>query len=146
MNFGHGIFNARNPFYPWDRPLFHEVLSGGNLSGPLNKRASFTLDLETRETSTKTVINATVVDGGMNVLPFGQAVGSPQLRTSISPRLDYQWNQSNTLVGRYSNTRITRSNAGIGDLSLLSRAYNTSETEHVGQLTETAVLTSRVIN
>ncbi|MBI2832892.1 MAG: carboxypeptidase regulatory-like domain-containing protein [Acidobacteria bacterium] len=146
LNFGHGSLNSRNPFYAWDRPLFQEALSGGNLSGPLNKRASFTLDLEARETSTKTVINATVLDAGMNVLPFRQAVGSPQLRTSVSPRLDYQWNPNNTLVVRYSNTRITRSNAGIGDLSLLSRTYNTSETEHVVQLTETAVLGPRVIN
>jgi len=146
FNFGHGIFNSRNPFYASNRPIFHEWLSGGNLSGPLSKRASFTLDLETREIHTGAPINATVLDSAMNIVPLLRAVDSPQRRTSMSSRLDYQWNQNNTLVGRYTNTRIGRHNVGIGDLSLPLRAYKTVETEHVVQLTETAVLSSRMIN
>lgn len=146
FNHGNGLFNTRNPFYLSDRPLFLEELYGGNLSGPLSKRASFTLDLEARDIRTKAVINATVLDSAMNLTPLRQAVDSPQRRMSMSPRLDYQWTQNNTLVARYSNTRVGRHNVGIGDLSLPSRAYDASDTEHVVQLTETAVLGSRMFN
>lgn len=146
FNFGNSHFNARNPFYPTYRPRFLESFYGGNLSGRLSKRASFTVDLDTREIDTNVVINATVLDAALNITPLRQAVNSPQRRTSVSPRLDYQWNQSNTLVGRYANTRIGRDEVGIGELSLPGRAYSTSETEHVVQLTETAVLSSQTIN
>jgi hypothetical protein len=146
FNFGQGIFNARNPFFPSDHPLFWEVFSGGNLSGPLTKRASFVVDLETREINTAAVISATVLDGNLDIIPLRQTVDSPQHRASASTRLDYQLKQNHTLVGRYTNTRIGRDNAGIGELSLPLRAYSTSETEHVVQLTETAVLSSQAIN
>ena len=145
LNFGQGVFNARNPFYPSDHPLFLELFSGGNLSGPLTKRASFTVDLETREISTAAVINATVLDGNLDILPLRQTVDSPQRRASVSTRLDSQLNQNHTLVGRYTNTRIGRDNAGIGELSLPLRAYSTSEIEHLVQLTETAVLSSHAV-
>jgi hypothetical protein len=146
FNFGHGMFNARNPFYPSDRPLFRESFSGGNLGGPLSKRASFTVDVETRQINTAAVINAMVLDANLDIMPLRQTVDSPQHRASMSSRLDYQLNQNHTLVGRYTNTRIGRDNAGIGELSLPLRAYSTSETEHVVQLTETAVLSSQTIN
>lgn len=146
LNFGHGIFNTRNPFYPSDHPLFRESFSGGNLGGPLSKRASFAVDLETRQINTAAVINATVLDADLDMMALRQLVDSPQRRVSVSPRLDYQVNQNTTLAGRYTNTRIGRDNAGIGELSLPLRAYSTSETEHVVQLTETAVLSSQAIN
>ncbi len=146
FNFGNGIFNARNPFYPMGRPLFRESFYGGNLGGPLSKRASFTVDLETRELDTKAVINATVLDAALNITPLREAVNRPQRRTTITPRLDYQLSQNNTLVGRYTSTRIGGDRVGIGELSLPVRAYSTSETEHMVQLTETAVLNSQTIN
>lgn len=146
FNFGHGMFNARNPFYPSDRPLFREWFSGGNLGGPLTKRASFSVDVESREINTAAVINATVLDPNLEITPVRQTVDSPQHRASVSTRLDYQVNQNNTLVGRYTNTRIGRHNAGVGELSLRLRAYNTSDTEHLIQLTDTAVLSTQAIN
>ncbi|MBI3940950.1 MAG: TonB-dependent receptor, partial [Acidobacteria bacterium] len=146
FSFGDGDFNSRNPFYVFNRPVFQERLFGGKLSGPLNKRASFSADMERRELDTKAVINATVLDPALNVTPLSQEVVTPQRRMSIGFRLDYQWSQNHTLVGRYVTTRVGRRNVGIGDLSLRARAYNTSETDHVLQLTETAVVSSRAIN
>lgn len=146
FNFGDSHFNARNPFYASRRPAFQERFFGGRLSGPLNKRASFSVDLERRELDTKAVVSATVLDAALNITPLSQEVLTPQGRMSMSFRLDYQWSQDHTLVGRYTNTHVGRKNTGIGDFSLLSRAYNTSETEHLLQLTETAVVSSRVIN
>lgn len=146
FNFGHAIFNSRNPFYPSDRPLIWERFYGGNFSGPLHKRASFSVDLERREIDTKAVINATLLDSALNLTPLSRAIGTPQSRLSVGPRLDYQWSPNHTLVGRYTHTRTGRDNAGIGELSLPERAYDTLETEHGFQLTETAVLGSRLIN
>ncbi|MGH8459199.1 MAG: TonB-dependent receptor, partial [Nevskiales bacterium] len=146
FNFGHGSFNARNPFYASERPLFQERLFGGKLSGPINKRTSFTVDLERQEVDAKALINATILDSALNATPLRDEVATPQRRISFSPRLDYQWNENHTLAGRYMITRMGRDNVGVGDLSLLSRAYNTSETEHLLQLTETAVVSTRAIN
>jgi hypothetical protein len=79
-------------------------------------------------------------------VPFAQVLLAPQRRTTFSPRLDYQLNQNNTLVARYSYQRSSRENSGVGDLSLPTRAFDTSNTQHTLQLTETAVINQRVIN
>ena len=146
FNFGHGVFNTRNPFYPLDRPIFWERFQGGNLSGPLSKRASFSVDVETRQINTAATVNATVLDAHLDTMALRQIVDSPQYRASVTPRLDYQLNPNHTLVARYTSTRIGRDNVGTGEFSLPVRAYSTSESEHVIQLTETAVLSSQTIN
>jgi hypothetical protein len=145
FNFTDGVLNARNP-YAENRPPSQTRLFGGNLSGPISKRSSFFADFERREIDDNSVINATILDPALDVVPFSEAVATPQRRTVFTPRVDYQLNTNNTLVARYSYTRMERENAGIGEFSLLSRAYDTSQTEHLLQLTETAVLNARAIN
>jgi len=145
FSFGDSIFNSRNPFAP-NRAPFQERLYGGNLSGPLNKRASFFVDLERREIDDNAVINATILDTALNPAAFSRAVVTPNRRTSVSPRLDYQLNQNNTLVMRYMYTQIGQENAGVGNFSLPERAYSTGETEHSIQVTETAVLGPKAVN
>ena len=48
---------------------------------------------------------------------------APQNRLRISPRIDYQLSQNNTLTVRYGYTRNDLQDQGVGNLSLLSRAY-----------------------
>src|SRR5437588_5783233 len=49
-------------------------------------------------------------------------------------------------MARYTFFRSTLQNAGVGNFSLRSRAFNSSNTEQTAQLSETAVLNERVIN
>ncbi|MDT4896942.1 MAG: hypothetical protein QOH25_2019 [Acidobacteriota bacterium] len=146
FSFNDESLNSRNPFAP-NRAPFQSRQYGGNLSGPvISKKASFFLDFERRAVEDNDIINATILDSNLNITPFSLAVLTPQTRTSFSPRFDYALNASNTLVGRYTYSRTERENAGVGDFNLLSRAFNTSTTQHSFQLTETAILTPSVVN
>ena len=146
FNFNDESLNARNPFAPRRAP-YQSRRYGGNLSGPLvSKRASFFLDFERRETDEDETINALVLDPALNVVPFNQTLISPARRTTFSPRLDYQLNQTNTLVARYTYERVRRENAVVGELSLPSRAFNVESRQHTFQATETAVIRQRYIN
>jgi hypothetical protein len=138
--------NSRNPFAP-NRAAFQLRQYGGNLSGPISaKRASFFLDFERRETDDNDIVNATILDPFFNIVPFSATVLTPQRRTTFSPRLDYQINARNTLVARYTYTHTGNENLGVGGFSLPTRAFDQSNTQHTFQLTETAVLSERVIN
>jgi hypothetical protein len=146
FNFADESLNSRNPFAPTRAP-YQTRSYGGNLSGPLiSKKASFFLDFDRRAQDDNDVINAIILDPALNPTPFGLAVLTPQTRTTFSPRFDYAINQNNTLVARYTFTRTERQNSGVGDFSLLSRAFDTSNTEHTFQLTETAIINQRIIN
>ncbi len=79
-------------------------------------------------------------------MPFITTVLTPQRRTTFSPRLDYQLNPTNTLVARYSYERTRRENGGVGGFNLPERAFDTENTQHTVQLTETAIINQKVIN
>src|SRR5688572_25852762 len=146
FNFGDKRLNSRNPFAPARAP-YQLRRYGGNLSGPISaRRASFFIDVERREISDNSTIRAIILDPAFNIVTFSQVVQSPSRRTTISPRLDYQLNDNNTFVARYTYTRSTSENAGVGDFNLLSRAYDTANQEHTLQLTETALINQKVIN
>src|SRR6266850_3167725 len=146
FNFGDRVLNSRNPFAPVRAP-YQSRRYGGNLSGPLSaKRASFFIDVERREVDDNSTIRAILLDPSFNIVPLSQVVQSPSHRTTFSPRIDYQLNQNNTFVARYTYTRSTAQNAGVGDFNLLSRAYDTASHEHTLQLTETALINQKIIN
>jgi hypothetical protein len=146
FNFNNQTFNSRNPFVATRAP-YESRLYGGSLSGPVvAKEASFFLDFERREINDNAIINATVLDPNLQITPFALAALVPRRRTTFSPRFDYQLNPKNTIMARYTFLRSTLQNAGVGNFSLLSRAYNSSNTEQTAQVSETAVLNDKVIN
>ncbi|MDQ3133481.1 MAG: TonB-dependent receptor, partial [Acidobacteriota bacterium] len=146
FSFNDESLNSRNPFAP-NRAPYQARQYGGNLSGPIiSKKASFFFDFERRETDDNEVINATLLDSALTPTPFALAALTPDKRTTFSPRFDYQLNARNTLVGRYSFSRRERQNLGIGEFNLLSRAFDSTNTQHTFQLTETAILSPTVIN
>src|SRR5690606_8586272 len=104
---------------------------GGNVSGPIQKgKSSFFLNVNNRRTDNNAVINARILDADLNEIPFQQDVQVPSRRFSISPRFDYAINENNTLVARYSFSRNSTENLGLGGTSLLSRAYENESTSH----------------
>jgi hypothetical protein len=146
FNFGDEKLNSRNPFAPTRAP-FQTRRFGGNLSGPLSsKRASFFIDVERREVDDNHVIKAVILDPAFNPIAFSDVVLAPSRRTTISPRLDYQLNANNTLVARYTYTRNSNENSGVGDFNLATRAFDTSNQEHTLQITETALINQKIIN
>jgi uncharacterized membrane protein YgcG len=146
LNFGDEKLNSRNPFAP-ERADFQTRRYGGNLSGPLSsKRASFFIDVERREVEDNATIRAVILDPAFNPIPYNQVILTPTNRTTVSPRLDYQLNDTNTLVARYTYTRSAAEDSGVGDFNLESRAFDTTNQEHTLQLTETALINQKIIN
>lgn len=148
FQFNNESLNSRSPLFAGSTlPPYQQRFFGFNLGGPIKKqKASFGLDLERRSIDENAFILATTLDDRFNPQQVNQAVVAPNIRTSISPRLDYSINAANTLVLRYEHTRMSRENEGIGDFSLASRGYDQRNTENVLQLTETAVLSPQAIN
>jgi len=145
-NFNDESLNSRNPF-ALNRAPSQTRFFGGNISGPVQKgKSSFFLDISNRDQDSNTVLNAVILDPNLNPLIFNQEFVVPSRRFSISPRFDYQINDKNTLVARYSFTRQTNSNQGIGGISLPSRMYNTTNTENEVRLTETMIINPKTVN
>jgi hypothetical protein len=146
FSFNDESLNARSPLSPTRAP-FQVRRYGGYLSGPfLSKRGSFFLDFEQRETDDNAVVNATVLDAALDVGHFNQVVLAPQRRGALSLRLDRQLGANNTLVVRYTRTNSKTENAGVGDFSLLSRAYEVSGGGHNLQVTQNSVIGQRFVN
>jgi hypothetical protein len=144
-NFSDNVFNARNPFLPEKSPYQARMINA-TLSGPVTKKSSFTFDVESRYIDDNAVINATILDTNLEPTQYQAAILAPQRRFSIIPKYDYQINDKNTLTLRYHFSTIDSDNQGVGAYSLPSRAYNTKDRENTFQLTETAILSTHVVN
>ena len=146
FNFGDKIFNTRNPFVVGDVPDFRQEMFGGSVSGPINKRASFFIDVNRRNIDENALVVATTLDPSLNIVPFNASIVTPLRRTDINPRVDYAINPNNTLVLRYMYGTNTSGNQGVSGFTLPENAINTSRTDHTVQLTETAVIGTKMIN
>ncbi|HEX8845594.1 MAG TPA: TonB-dependent receptor [Pyrinomonadaceae bacterium] len=145
-NFSDESLNSRHSFAA-NRAPYQYRFFGGSVSGPvIPNRASFFFDFQRRETDNNAVVNATILDSEFNVMRLSQAVLTPERYTTFSPRFDYQINAAHTLTARYSFTRWDARNRGVGDFSLPSRAYDSSRTEQMAQLSETTIINQSMIN
>jgi len=146
FNFQNQALNSRNPYAAQKAP-FQLYEYGGNLTGPINKRASFFLDVRRDDIDNGSIVNAVVLDP-LTLTPtsFTDTPVTPQKRFGFTPRIDYQINQKHTLVARYNFNHSDISNTGIGGFNLASRAFETKNNSHTLQLTETAVINETTIN
>ena len=149
FNESDSAINTRNPYVLTGVPPYHTERYSGNVSGALGKKASVFLNVERRDINELSAINATTgLDSGTGLpaSPFSQAVLSPETRTNISPRFDWQVTPSNTLTARYQYLKNDEFNQGIGGFTLASRADSYHHTQQTVQLSDTQVLSSHLIN
>ncbi len=140
-NFANQFWNSRNPYSAQKAP-FHLDELRGDVSGPLSKRASFFFNVAREWVSNGSIINAATLDAN----PFTAILLSPQHRTVVTPRVDYQLNSTNTLMFRYSFNRDDIRDGGVGGFNLVSRGYHSVNQGETLQATETAVLRATVVN
>jgi hypothetical protein len=145
-NFNDESLNSRNPFSTNRAPSQTKVF-GGNVSGPIQKgKSSFFFDFNSRNIDENAVINATILDENLNVVPFTQEVQVPTRRLSFGPRFDYAINKDNTLQVRYNFNNATLDNQGVGGLTLPSRGYATDQFGHELRVTETMIINPTTVN
>ena len=141
-------FNSRNPFLGTaDEPSYDSTQYSANLGGSLGKKASFFTNIERRNLNELSVINTPIVDPiTFDITDFSGAVPNPRTRTNFSQRFDYQITPGNTLTARYQYWRNNETGDGIGTFSLPTVGYNSLNTEHTFQLSDTQTLSARTIN
>ena len=145
-NFGDESLNARNPFARVRIPFQVRYFGGSVSRSIVAKKSSFFLDFQRREVDDNAIINATILDPQLRIIPFRLALLTPTRFISVSPRFDYQINTNNTLVLRYSYSQSKAEHVGASDFSLPARAFNRSNSEQTVQVTETAVLSPVMLN
>jgi hypothetical protein len=146
-NFGDDFWNTRNAYTARKAPFLLKEY-GGSLSGPLDKKASFTLDVQRHSIDNGAMINGITLDPQTLAVinPYTDVFRVPQRRIIVTPRVDYQLTPDNTLTFRYNFTRADIQDSGIGSFNLVSRGYHIQTTAHTAQVSETAVLGAHVIN
>ena len=160
-------FNTGSPFIgSTAQPGYHTILGQGSLTGPINKRASFTAAGSYRQIQDNSIVDppaiyATSQTSGTFCLPgatgcsiystangngFTFAQFQPQTRWDISPRFDLALAEKNTMTVRISYEHNRSENVGIGGSSLATTGSNVQSGEFEIQATDTQILTSKVIN
>jgi hypothetical protein len=133
-------FNTRNPFLGQaSQEPYDSVIYNGNVGGPINKKASFFFDFQRRNIDEIAVVNAPAIS-------LTESVSNPRTRTNLSPRIDYQVSKNNTLSARYQYYRDTWQNDGVGGFTLPEAGYDSTETEHTVQVTDSQVFGAKIIN
>jgi len=137
-NLGTDWWNSRNPYAAAKAPFLLQETEN-SFSGPLGKRASFTLDFERQAVDNGSISNGEVLDTNLNAIPFSSVLKTPQRHWLVGPHVDYKIDDNNTLTLRYLFTRGAITDAGIGSFDLISRGSHVVTTFHTGQIGETSV-------
>jgi len=143
-------FNSRNPFEvtpPGIQPPGYESTQfSGSIGGPLTKKASFFFNFERRDINDLSIVSAKILDPNFNIINFSDSVANPRVRMNLGPRFDYQVSKNNTLTVRYQYEHNRVDNNGIGLFNLLPTGYNSLETEQTLQVSDTQILSPKIIN
>ncbi len=143
-NLGTKWWNSRNPFSAEKAPFLLNEFEG-NAGGPLGKKASFLVDAQHNSVDNGSISNAVVLNPtSLTATPFNSTITTPQVLTRVSPRVDYQLNENNTLTFRYGITHANIQDAGIGALDLTSRGFHEQYTNQTAQAGDTVVLGNSV--
>lgn len=143
--FNNSALNSRNPFVAQE-PGYHREFVNGGFGGPLSKKASLAFDFGRRNMSSNSIISAVVLGSDLQPTSLSQAVPDPQTNTNVSGRLDYQLSSNNTLTARYQLWQKNGKNDGIGQFSLASQGFNTDDTDHIIQISDSQVINAYAVN
>jgi Carboxypeptidase regulatory-like domain len=144
-NFANDFWNTRNPYSPTKAPFLLNEFEG-SAGGPLTKKSSFTLDAQRNMVDNGSITNAVTIDPLTGAAQrFAGILTTPGRFTNISPRVDYQLGQNNTLMFRYGITHSDVRDNGIGGFDLISRGYHSQFTNQTVQAADTALI-GRAVN
>ena len=140
-------FNTGNPFTK-QIPAYHSVQYNASVSGSLNKKASFFLTVEGRNTQDASIYSAylpSLSNGVYTVVPVSGGLFAPSSRFEISPRFDIQLGSRNTLTTRFQYERGT-SSGSIGSTALPSQSSSSTSSEFAFQASDSFIVSDHVVN
>ncbi len=137
--------NARNPFAP-SRASEQDRRYGGNIGGPLGKKASYFFNFERRDIDESATINATVLDAALNPVPFAGTFLQPQRRTQFDPRIDLQVGEKHTLIFRYDFEDESFAGQNVGSFSLPSAEVRTEGRDQDLYFTDTFIINPSLVS
>jgi hypothetical protein len=138
-------FNSLNPFVT-SEPPYYSTFFLGNVSGSLSKSSSWFVSGFRRDNNANSIINAQLLDPTGGTYNYSAAVSNPQSRLDLSPRFDFQLTPSNTLSVRYMYDRQKSSNNGVSQFALQTQGYDTLNQENTLQISDTQILSARLVN
>ena len=148
--------NTGNPFAP--PPAYHSIQYNGTVSGALNKKASYFLSVEGRDNPDASIYTVGIpiqtsgtgpyfipTNSSGTVINTTGAIYSPAQRIEVSPRLDLQLGQKNTLTIRYQYESGSTS-GNFKSTMLPSQATGDTIAEHSVQMDDSQIITDRIVN
>ncbi|MGB6975099.1 MAG: carboxypeptidase regulatory-like domain-containing protein [Terracidiphilus sp.] len=144
--------NAGHPFGA-TVPSYNRIQYNGSISGSLNKKTSFFVSMEQRDNHDQDiyVYTPSVLDSSTNQYMLGSpnsasgTLSNPHNHINVSPRVDLQLGQSNTLTLRYQFYYDSQS-GDIGSQQLPAQSVTSSSTEHTFQLSDSQIINDHVVN
>ncbi|MGC2400047.1 MAG: carboxypeptidase regulatory-like domain-containing protein [Acidobacteriaceae bacterium] len=144
-------FNSKNPIlHSGPEPPYYQYNLQGSVGGPISKKASYFVSAFGRNTQNVSVIDAIDPASITPENPAGSYLNepypNPSSRIDVSPRLDLQLGQSNTLTMRYEFYRAVTTNSGVGQLALPTQAANIQSMENTLQVSDSLVLSKKIVD
>lgn len=161
MNGNASQFNTENPLIGAGvvQPPYHTLFMFGSITGPISKIASYSIGGSHRDIEDDSFTNASILApsaGSTTLCAPGQtgcvlstaqfSTYTPQVRTEISPRLDFALGEKNVLTMRYQYMNNQQTNGSVGNLALPSTGLNVTRNGNQLQLSDTQTWSSRLIN
>lgn len=146
-NIGDSVWNSRNPYAAQKAPFLLQEY-GGSLSGPLGRATSFFLDAGGAAIDNGAIINGSTLDPVTLAIinPYTQVFSIPQRRFIVSPRIDWQAGEKDSISARYRFERADIRDAGVGGFNLVSTGLHNHSDSQTVQLSNTAILSSNTVN
>src|SRR5262249_49549429 len=145
FNFRSDALNATQFAAPEKLPYNRQNFQG-NVSGPfIHNKLTMTINAQRQDSFNTTPINALAGPTGV-IGTFTGSATQPNLRENFNARGQYALSANNTLNFNTEIQTNSRSNVGVGQTTLPSRASNTDSKNYGVQFRETPVLSSRFVH
>lgn len=158
------FLNTSNPFLGASntQPDYHRIFFLGSLTGPLTKKSSFSTGGSYRTIQDNSIFAGQIISSpsnpgvlcqpgdatcSQNAYPDAlRATFHPQIRWEVTPRVDFALSDKNTLTARYQFEHGDQQNGGLGSTGLRTVAFNAANHVNLLQISDTQIISSRVIN
>ena len=147
-------FNSQNPILVGvTEPAYSSWNIRGSVGGPINKSTSYYASVFSRTQQNENVLEAinpaSVVigpDGTATGTSVNEAFANPTYRLDLSPRIDLQLGQANTLTVREEYNLSKSTDGGLNPLSLPSSAINSNSQDNTVQISDSLILSKNLVD